>query len=1037
MSQSKASRRIQPSVHAQLMENSYGLDFVKSLTVPKRRLKALDTVANFSDEDVQGLREREVKTIIAACIESEFESLLINFVKQLHGANMITDELMYIAIRLSCRRKLPNVAYQLLQMVKDYGLFIDVDSVNGVIEVMVTSLEIRGALELMSSLSDGGFGPDINCDHSSYELLLESTTRQGDRNLLIQSCRFIAQNKHRIQQTDERMFMEALNVCALRGDLIAAMELFKLYESFHGIVQTRAYALLLTAYVTNKDGRNNDDRNEHYDENDDASYSCGSVSRTATNGMAELDAPGGSEGLDSPNNWLDGVVNFIVQSNIDNNAVIGNLVLRYFCLSNSLDAAYAYLHRLWDRFGTIPSTLALWSFSERVCNANELNSWLATLIHMYCRDMNITPFYNLHACSLLRCESSASQNHSASYSFDLFHIASDHALKALSPTNGGRRWLNSSIVAQSKTEDPLILEERDAYSMFRTLLIENSQLVAVKANEEGDRAVSLALMQDLVHLQENRVITMNSTQLAALMTPVLSVVERNRKGDDDLFFATFTSIILQFLEEWFIQAMTDSSRLQQAMSVPSSPLMPTETASASSSGYSSASDEIMELYSEPLGWYLYVRGSSSSSCRSSSSSSSSSSSRRLRLGVNTSTEHGPVPTSTTTTTTATTTTSTNGSRRGHNSSQVSLHLPATSTTFNNSRKTSSKLRRLLSLNINEVSSSSALLVDDLNSTDSADNAQYAEGLVSLAQMALQSNRSDLYAALRILMSEEELVSECLDSLDIAAKILLPAYSSSDGVDSLLAAATGIDSRTDQLPSEITGKFTPVVSSYARNLLVNVERWLVTVMLYAAAKAPRNALVLCRNALLRLQQQFKNDQLSITPLEVNLLLRGIVMDVLYHRSAGRYEGAGISNTQRDPSQQQLNLVNIDDVYDTLRVMLKHNISLHPLNSQLPVGSDPSSPGVTANNINMRDISNLASVLKNYPSFTGVSSMGELQSSVATMTAETPPPGTPKPASASSGIPSMLDDILGSHIAHTCQVYDARMLITSARRLIDSL
>jgi hypothetical protein len=288
--------------------------------------------------------------------------LLLN----LHAVHYLSDEILYVAIRLACRKKSSKLALSLLGMVREHSFCTDVDSLNAVIEVLVKNHEIADAMQLMSSIQRGDYG-GISCDQASYELLLESTTRQEDHSLLIQSCKFIADHRDQVRQTDERMFMEALNVCALRGDLVAAMELFLLYESFHGIVQTRAYALLLTAFVT----RANSD-----------------PPREISPSQSELAQK------------MLSAVNFIISSNIDNNSVIANLVLRYFCVCKSRPAAHAYVHRLWERFGTVPSTLALSSYSDLICQAQDV--LLVTLFQAYCGERNIYPFNEMRDLGLLR-----------------------------------------------------------------------------------------------------------------------------------------------------------------------------------------------------------------------------------------------------------------------------------------------------------------------------------------------------------------------------------------------------------------------------------------------------------------------------------------------------------------------------------------------------------------------------------------------------------------------------------------------------------
>ena len=143
------------------------------------------------------------------------------------------------------------VALRLLMKIQDYDdIFTDDDSVNSILEVLLKHNHIQLAIETMTDINNGRYGEGINCELSSYELLLERAVIYNHRMELPRTCQFLLENQYRIPTTNENMFMEALHIAALNEDFNAAMEIFITYESFHGIVQTRAYALLITTYLS-------------------------------------------------------------------------------------------------------------------------------------------------------------------------------------------------------------------------------------------------------------------------------------------------------------------------------------------------------------------------------------------------------------------------------------------------------------------------------------------------------------------------------------------------------------------------------------------------------------------------------------------------------------------------------------------------------------------------------------------------------------------------------------------------------------------
>jgi len=302
----------------------------------------------------------EIKLVIAGCIEVESEQLLHAFIAKLHEYNILNSEIYYVAIRLACKRKQSMIALKLLMEMQRYNdLITDDDSVNSILEVLLKDNHIEKAIEMMIDIYNGRYGDKIQCELSSYELLLERAIIYNHRVELQRTCQFLITNRHRIPSTNENMFMEALHIAALNEDFNAAMEIFITYESFHGIVQTRAYALLITTYLSSYNIVIHNETSSSSSQTSSSSSSPSSLSPSSTStSMTTINK------LDK----LESVIDFIITSNIDNNSVIANLILRYFCKVHDTQLAYAYFHRIWDQFRHIPNTNTLYSYSEMLLN---------------------------------------------------------------------------------------------------------------------------------------------------------------------------------------------------------------------------------------------------------------------------------------------------------------------------------------------------------------------------------------------------------------------------------------------------------------------------------------------------------------------------------------------------------------------------------------------------------------------------------------------------------------------------------------------
>lgn len=310
------------------------------------------------------------------CVDSMSDTLIRNFVRKLQAAGMVTSELLCITLRLACKKQWSGAVYFVLKTTKEGKFTTDLDGINSALEVFLHNKDTALAIDLLNSVQKGSFGPDVRCDWSTFGLLLMTTSRQADSIAFQRVHDFIAQNLSALPpSTNDQIFINALQRSVLRQELSIAQNVFALYKMFHGIVETRAYALLLTAYLD----------------------TAISTTKNTTSYIIE--------DRKHTEQQLCQLVNYILQSNLDNDPLIGDLVLRYHCSQQDLSSAYHYLTQRWssssaEMIPVVPSTVALHAYSDLVC-ADE-NVAHATLLHQYCAKHDLQPFVEVNRYSLLR-----------------------------------------------------------------------------------------------------------------------------------------------------------------------------------------------------------------------------------------------------------------------------------------------------------------------------------------------------------------------------------------------------------------------------------------------------------------------------------------------------------------------------------------------------------------------------------------------------------------------------------------------------------
>lgn len=280
--------------------------------------------------------------IMAAAIEIRSEEILADSLKLFKSIGFYDSELMYVGVRIACKKKVWNMAYSMLLDAERNGLVSDTDAVNSVIQLLTRFGKIKEAWNVLELAHNRKFGPEADCDISSYFMVISCAGR-ADSEVMVKAFKMMEKN-YKVE-IDENLFLVALNTCSLAGDFTAAAEIFTVYERLYGVVQTRAYCLLLMSYVSSR-------------------------------------AP--IVGVKTPK--LDAVVTFLVRSNIDSALTIANLIFQFFSIRNDVSRAAVYLDRM-NSLNHRPSTNALLTYADLVLSLKD--GPRAVLLHRF---MALTDF---------------------------------------------------------------------------------------------------------------------------------------------------------------------------------------------------------------------------------------------------------------------------------------------------------------------------------------------------------------------------------------------------------------------------------------------------------------------------------------------------------------------------------------------------------------------------------------------------------------------------------------------------------------------
>jgi hypothetical protein len=410
---------------------------------------------NGSSGFIKGLNPREIKTVLALCVEQKQEQLLRALLRKLHNARLLSTELTAIALRLACCSGQSNLALSVLKDIKSLGHHTDVDGVNAVLELLADVNDAKQILSILMEVQQGKYGNFVS-DGPSYAALYGASVRQQSSHIIQEACSFLStQHAIRRVKTDAAMFLDALNVCMLKDDLESALAVYVVYERCHKYVHREGYALLLTTYLNRIQSATASSGGDLCG-NKEISHDqrINATDRRAGRSEAESKVARERAGYETPvgmqvvskgaNRKILAIVQHILDAGLDQQPLLADIVLRVLCVQHSLaskvtigtgrhatrpsplssedalgasdsssggsDAtsrsptastvAWGYLQHLSQEYAHVPSTAALMALVETI--VEEKDVLRATLLHQFCLEHKLLVMRELLPLSLLR-----------------------------------------------------------------------------------------------------------------------------------------------------------------------------------------------------------------------------------------------------------------------------------------------------------------------------------------------------------------------------------------------------------------------------------------------------------------------------------------------------------------------------------------------------------------------------------------------------------------------------------------------------------
>ena len=151
-------------------------------SMPLRR-RALDYLVDGSV--VNELNAGQIKTVLAAIIDTEAEENLITFCNTLCKANKFHGHLLYLALHLANKKGSLGMTSTLFDVAVNYDFTLTTEMLNKILEVFLTNNQASFALPLLEDMHKGRYGFTGRTNANTFDIVVRfasqvsNTNRQG------------------------------------------------------------------------------------------------------------------------------------------------------------------------------------------------------------------------------------------------------------------------------------------------------------------------------------------------------------------------------------------------------------------------------------------------------------------------------------------------------------------------------------------------------------------------------------------------------------------------------------------------------------------------------------------------------------------------------------------------------------------------------------------------------------------------------------------------------------------------------------------
>lgn len=209
-------------------------------------------------------RPAEICALLVGCVGVRLEwGTMESVMDQLVKNGMLTSELLYICIHSSISRNVWYVGYYSLLKISKWNHYIkwsnnrpkylstDMETVNGVIGMLLRNKKLNESLSIMRVVHEGKLGTDIVCDLEMFSQIALHATFHGHHELMVEILRAIEKKNPRLQGR-EKIFMSCLTMCMYQQNISAAFDVYSSYKNSVRIVDEKVYAQLLLTAIRSK-----------------------------------------------------------------------------------------------------------------------------------------------------------------------------------------------------------------------------------------------------------------------------------------------------------------------------------------------------------------------------------------------------------------------------------------------------------------------------------------------------------------------------------------------------------------------------------------------------------------------------------------------------------------------------------------------------------------------------------------------------------------------------------------------------------------